>query len=897
MKIPNPRLLSLLTAVTFLLLGSGLRADTVITDPKGETLCFGKSTVKVDFGRANFDAELTKLHNTECLVMGVIDGRIVVANLNQTASGPTQNKLFFVALLGDGKAAFSGLISDRINVTGSMTLKQYVKTESHNLAGRDYVPIPIRIVRGQLLPWTGKKSDGTPVQYVLMTDQYQKGISVFEYRKDSTVGETADIREIHFMRNVLLPGKFTNYNVNVLDGIDPNSFRDKDNTRQYPTALAVWCKPDLRTGAMNTQLVAPTQLLSCSVDDAVTTLTINSENSFDFVPFGPPGGDWSDCQNMLTGFMTAPDQNGKLSYWACKLSFYKSFWSSAYAYSDVFVMPLILSGNQLRFGNKSEKCVWEKDFNNRYTEMRGKWNEYYINNPGLRVLFKKRVDHEVGITPALMPDLEPYIRGHDKIGVCDSLTNEELTAMNGKVSIIGGPVPQSMEERMKRYARVQGWTVLRVFLGQPYLIAPQLEPGGVRPIRIYNQCSIAYGYEKTQLYEYSFNNGSTITDVTAMAGKDLFFSKFEIGLKSTWEQKTNNVTNAEVTVGVNTEQRASEARSFDEGTVVFTQVKPRVGAFAKIVPSKEAPALYLDGDPTGKFQLSMVNSSLQQPVGTTAVQFQKFMCTNPAVTLEGSDGIPPIYRDFQDRTGKPAEPTLQTPYSVLSAGLLERPFSSLISTTRGGAPVVDDTIGKILNWQASNDIIADIQQFNSDLGGVSAYAQAVKEGSSIPTQVDNGELRDSFSATTKYSVVRKDSSKLTRSHQNSLAFYWKLDVGMMTKDGSVETKVGTETVNTDTTKHKFDFGIGGWDGAPVNYQRSYYFFWVDIPTIKSYMASHSYELKTGSNKGKYTNEVHRPDFIPIYCWENDQSFQLGLPWIPMPSQSKHRKPVPAPAAG
>jgi hypothetical protein len=518
--------------------------------------------------------------------------------------------------------------------------------------------------------------------------------------------------------------------------------------------------------------------------------------------------------------------------------------------------------------------------------MRGKWNQYYINNPGLRVLFKKHRGNEVGITPALMADSDPYIRGDDKIGVCESLSPEELRMLNSKLSIQGGVVPKSMEERMMRYAKVQGWTVLRVFLGQPYLIAPQFLPGGARPAKIYNQCSIAYGYEKTHLYEYSFNNGVAISDTTAMAGKELFFSKFEIGIKSTWEQKTNNVTNAEVTVGVNTEQRASEARSFDEGTVVFTQVKPRVGALAKILPSKEPSSLSLEGDPTGKFQLVLVNTSLQQPAGTTAVQFQKFMCTNPAITLEGSDGNAPIYRDFEDRTGKPVEPKLQTPYSVLSAGLLERPFSSLISTSRGGDPVVDETIGKILSWQASNDIIADLQQFNSDLGGVSAYAEAVKEGSNIPVQVDNGELRDSFSATTKYSVVRKDTSKLTRSDQKNISFYWKLDMGMLAKDGSVDTKVGTETVNTDTTKHKFDFGIGGWDGAPINNQRSYYFFWVDIPTLKSYMASHTYEIRTGVNKGKYSNEVHRPAFIPIYCWENDQSFQLGVPWIPMPAQTR-----------
>jgi hypothetical protein len=96
--------------------------------------------------------------------------------------------------------------------------------------------------------------------------------------------------------------------------------------------------------------------------------------------------------------------------------------------------------------------------------------------------------------------------------------------------------------------------------------------------------------------------------------------------------------------------------------------------------------------------------------------------------------------------------------------------------------------------------------------------------------------------------------------------------------GEINYKGGVKEVNTDSEKNQFEIGIGGWDKAP-NYTRSYYYFNIDVPSIKSYMASHAYTLLSGENKGSYTNEVHRPAFIPAYCWLHNQSFMLGVPWI------------------
>jgi hypothetical protein len=902
MKMPTPRFLYILTAITILLSASGLRADTVVTDPRGGTLCFGKSTVKVDFGRANFDAELSKLHDAECLVMGVIDGRVVVANLNQTASGPTQNKLFFVGLLGDGKASFSGLISDRINVTGSMALKQFVKTEEQNLGARGYIPIPIRIIRGQLLPWKGKKPDGTPTQYILMTDQYQKGISVFEYRSENTAGEVTGIMEIHFVRNMLLPGKFTDYNVNVLDAINLNAFRDTENVTEYQPALMVWCKPNFRTGYNNTQLVAPTDLLCCLVDDAVTQITINSEDHFNYKPYTEGG---SESENMLTGFITAPNDDGKLCYWGCKVSADIGFFDTPIR-SEVHVMPIVFSQKGIMTRPSTVKCVWNDDDGRRYDSLAQRWSKWYSSNPGLRILFKKRQDNEVGMTPALMPDIEPYEVGNDRIGVCDTAAQAEVDQINAKIRIAGGAIPSNPTDRLKRLAQVEGWTVLRVFLGQPYVAAPKLTPTDpVKPKMIYKDCYISYKYDKSSLYQYAFNNGTSESLSIGVSGKKTAgFAKFDAGVKSTYEYKYNKATNAEVSIGVETEQRASGASSFDQGTIVYTSVKPIISSISRIVPQKGAKNLTVEGDPKGTFSMLMINASPQQNIDSKVVSFQNFLCSNPAVTSEGADGTGKTYIDAADGEGKSL--SFKTPYSVFSDGLVPRTVSSLIECNQAYDDMsVDAARNLIWGWQSSNNIIVDIQQFNSNEGGVSAYFGKVENGQMTPLR--DGSVNTGFNQSAAFSIIHETETKVTRSHQGTVGFYWNLDfVGLFNTKGEVNYKGGREELNTDSEKHKFEVSMGGWDGAP-NYKRAYYYYWIDVPSMKSYMASHTYTLQAGENKGTYTNEVHRPGFIPAYCWVNDQSFMLGVPWLKTgvnatreghsPSQKKSKKPLQAATAG
>ena len=518
--------------------------------------------------------------------------------------------------------------------------------------------------------------------------------------------------------------------------------------------------------------------------------------------------------------------------------------------------------------------------------------EAYFENPGPKISIADDAEKTVRIKPAPVEEWKFFkksklVAGNDQNGVVELASQSEIDEVNRNIRIPGGAIPSNLSERLRRLAHVEGWTVLRVFLGQPYVAAPKLTPTDpVKPKMIYKECFISYKYEKSSLYQYAFNNGFSETLSIGASGKDKWgFAKFEAGVKSTYEYKYNKATNAEVSIGVNTKQVASGPSSFDQGTIVWTSVKPYISSLARLVPKKGVKNLTVNGDTTGAFNLLMVNASPQQDHANQVVSYQNFLCRNPAVTSEGADGTGKSYWDIPDWSNNPL--SFKTPYSVLSDGLVPRPVSSLIECNGAHDDVtVDNAIKLIQQWQSSNNIIADIQQFNSTDGGVSAYFGKVENGSITPTPLMDGAVRTGFNQTAAFSIVHKTETKVTRTHQTSFGFYWKFDfVGLLATKGEIASRGGSDEVNADSVKHQFEVSMGGWDAAP-SYKRTYYYYWVDISSIKSYMASHSYTLLAGDNKGAYTNEVHRPGFIPTYCWENNQSFMLGVPWIDVGVNSK-----------
>ena len=57
------------------------------------------------------------------------------------------------------------------------------------------------------------------------------------------------------------------------------------------------------------------------------------------------------------------------------------------------------------------------------------------------------------------------------------------------------------------------------------------------------------------------------------------------------------------------------------------------------------------------------------------------------------------------------------------------------------------------------------------------------------------------------------------------------------------------------------------------------------------MLSHAYTLKCNSEgkaDGKFEKVAVRPTFVPKYCWDMNQSFVLGFPWIPPKGVNLHK---------
>lgn len=901
MQTPTPRFLSLLTAVTLLLLGSGLRADTVVTDPKGKTLQLGRSEVSVDFTATNFDPDLQKVgpHGSLCIIMGMIDGRVVAASLLQT-NPALKNKLFYVTLLGGGKASFSGLIEDRIQVTGATPLSRYVKhedpmitvTDMHNDGYNFYNPYS----RGQLLQWTGINRDGTPARHIFMIDGYQKEIDVFTL-KDSTVqGEPIGVQELAFSRKLLLPGKYgvEGYEINALDCIDLNAFRDTSTaatnapTEPLPKALMVWCKPQGKTGYKDIQLVLPTDVLTCSVNDALTDIQINAVESRPFDPFNEAKNS-DDIDNVIGGCVTAPDEKGNLCYWFSDLRVeHHGYSGDFYVRINKKVISNLSGAGYLTTKPSTRTSEYYYYFNGEWAKQY-MWDEMALNNPGLKVVIATNAPQSVSIVAGI--SRESYgvlqrsnaqkIAGNEFIGICDPVPQSEVDQINATTRIIGGAVPSDLTERLKRVAVVEGFTVLRVFLGQPYLAAPSNDNPTFNPGKIFKNCSYKYKYQKSSLYQNSFNNGTSSKLEMGISAKDKWgLAKAEFGVQSSYEYDFNKDTNSEITIGANIQEVASTADSFELGSIVYTKIQPKISTMARVVPSKENKKLTVLGD-TNAYQFLMINTSPQQGTGLgPAIFIQRFSITNPALVMEGMNGQPgKEYYDAADHSTN--KTTFETTYSVLSDGLLARPFSSLISCTNTNGisslpTVVMNAHKNIIGWESSNNLIADLQQFNSKDGGVSAYFGTVQNGTMTPT--GDGSVDLGYNLSANYSIVNETETKVTRAHKWSTGFYWSTAALLFATKGEVNYKGGVKEVNTDSDKNQFEIGIGGWDQAP-NITRSYYYYWIDVPSIKSYMASHAYTLLAGENKGSYTNEVHRPAFIPAYCWLHNQSFMLGVPWI------------------
>ena len=607
------------------------RADTLISapaprdqqkdpPPRAVPLCLGQNIVRVDFSKANFDKALAKLTDQPCLLMGMINGRLVAADVDQDEKKPTGDKLFFVDILDSKHASFSGLLEDCITFDGGQVghhLANYVNK------GIAYADAPLCNRRGQLLQWTLPPADPKKPEdaknLVLMINGYQKGgLDVYTLAPDPVKSGNAQItnkvklvfKTMKLLGNFESKLKGSDLYVNVLDCIDLNGFKSDDNKTDYPKALMVWCKPDGCKGYDNLQLSAPVYLLSCTLDnDTNSAIPVNSMVDFGIKNYSDAAHNENKWGNVVGGFVVAPTSDGKLRYWCAKSIGYSiNRADSWYEFGcDLKAISLPISFDQTKKAvvvksQGRDESVFRRDQNSDYKD----WGlrdtmtrQYNVENAGLGFAFDNDPDKTVRLTASVIPSCEGKTSGDDKIGITESVPDEDIASLNKDVTINGGKVdPSDPKARLARLRRTQGATVVRVILGWPYVAMPS----NADPVRA--DCpGIGITKSNTTVDQNSFNNGMSFSlEVGGYGGEEGLWS-VSAGVKSGYEYKYDHMKNNSFTISesgsyktvVNAKDLEAAKTAYASGAVFSTKVSPQFTRVSKVIQSKEKTTLNIEG--------------------------------------------------------------------------------------------------------------------------------------------------------------------------------------------------------------------------------------------------------------------------------------------------------------
>ncbi|MEI6071335.1 MAG: hypothetical protein WCS31_06060 [Verrucomicrobiae bacterium] len=911
-KPPLRRVLApcLVAWMTACLLHSGLlpslRADTVISAPaprdqqkdppsRPVPLCLGQAIVRVDFSKANFDKDLAELkytnkdgkkENEPCLLIGMINGRLVAADALKNKC--TNNRLFFVDLLDSKNALFSGLYEDCITVVPSKEGKQLSNYINDTVA---YSSDPLFNRRGQLLHWilpsTEPQKPEDVRQLVLMTDGYQKGgVDLWSLEPElDNKGKPIPCQKLQMTykgRKLLGNYKDTKGSdlyVTALDCIDLNQFKASDNKTDYPKALIVWCKPEGCTGHDNLQLTAPKYVFSCMLEDdnPNNSIPVKNVNTLPFVGYTRPGDRDNTWQNIAGGSVVAPDKHGDLAYWFAKS---EGKIDGNYFRCDLISLEFpifwdakareVRLDSQLMAGSRFYRLHETTDSGLRHTMTR----EYNVEFPGPGFEFDST--KTVYLTTKAVPWCDEFLGGDTEIGSSDTLSDQQTQELNRSVTIKGGKVLlNDLPARLTRVKRCQGVQVKRVILGWPYVaMLAKDDPSTKGP-------SIEIKKSNTQIEENGFNNGLSCSfSASVHAGiEDVVGGS--AGIKAGYEYKYDHTKDHSFTIAEEADYEALKndpdpKRAYAMGCVFVGKISPQFLRLSRVLPLIHQPYITVRGD-SGHFFCPAVGMSLAPEEGDHMTMVS-FLNSDPA-----NVGRLSTYQDRED--GQSTDlPRFQTDYAPMSDGLMKKPYGSLIQYINDNDLVkkMDD----IRAWQSENPIADDLIRFSRlKDSGVTPYGRT--EGNNPGCYVSNFNNGHTLSITTGSSDI------VTRTHEGFVGLCYSVSAG--TPLGGFKAKSECLYKGGSSTKHSKSeqntFTLHQPPACDATYQRWYYFFNIDVPSLKSYMLSHEYDLVCNSepldpkdpNKRKpktFKNQAVRPTFIPKYCWDLNQSFVLGFPWIP-----------------
>jgi len=918
------------------LLSPNLWADTAFTAPDGSGYCLGKQVLRVWLcgTRTVNGKSVTKYHEYECLLLGMIDKRFVVIPVlkdSDPKDAYTPRSLYMVNLGLDYKAYYNFLEQDRIAIDPSVEESLFMNRNS-----------AFNSPHGQVLEWRFPISDVerkrqlltglsvSELRYILVTDQYsQRGFHYFFLQSD--VGRKGiDALSLKYVGKIALPGPYADWIVTSLDAVDINplvvSAQEKQNT-YYPPALVVGVKQNDETGHDGLQLTVPKRILSCTLNQKnagdEVKLTIHSANEFNLqVCHRGIGSKENSWDNVVGGGLLATNPSGGFSYYVATQfgRFYQSViggYGSTLVYRGRYAIRQDIHRLPVQYDAKAGAVVLgekglassvstDRAGGERGTEKGDIFKKYNADNVGPQMVFPDQSGRkEVYVRPhcwvaednaqlvgyytpadanvleninkelriALPPELASNApRSGEGAGPSPSPTPDHLVDINTN--------PSEAERRLvEGLYYTAGTQVLGVIYGWPISARAKNQPDGKLTDPSYTS-SMSNAIQTSD--SYGDGTSQTLEVGGALAKNVPFVGGSKLGIKGSWENKEETTKNQ--TVSLKIERKYARAQLDTEtyyktGLVISQSMVYSVAAMGRVTPSA-------DGEPTlvagasDRFLLAVSNIQSREK---RAADFEMFQLEKPELFT-----IPESFENGENSTHTSV-------FSALTDGLTKRSSRIIIfQTSKEPGKQNDDFLNQykaIRSAQESNGTDFAVALSKLSESGVTPYistatdksSQAAKDNEKNLSKISGdigGAFKGSLNSSSTFTFNKLATEIRTTTWNRSMGITWDVTasgavIGAYSKGEAAWKESNTRKYQTEESSG-FTINQGGTDLAPGRYQTWFYVLSVNVPQMKSWMVKNQFTMD-----GKlYRNEAVKPGFVSTYCWKYNQTYLLFLPYLP-----------------
>ena len=855
-------------------------ADTVMTAPDGTPLCFGQTIVncKLNLDQPNF--------TYHCVLMGMYNGVPLIAPIEQS-NPEIKDRLFMVTLTNSTSqekdatcaynAKFDFIDRNTIKIEGR-PLANYML--SHISSTKKAFDLPA----GRAIQWQNNQfaTEDSRYNQLLLTNQFSSG--GFDAFDIQTYGQK-DFPQIKavFRKTVTIP---EGYIVNNIDELDLNAYKTGVVKSALPRTMFIWCKQPRETGIDGLQLTAPTHLLVAQYDgDKITA--INQDIRLDYAPAESAVAQMPNFENIVGGQLVAPLNNGQLAYcYTNSRGYTTSTWhlrpDSTRTYKNTitsYALPISVNGNgNITLAGKQIIYELNRDISFNYggagkkraqklAEAAGPiWKSINIQNPGAQIDINKNYYNKISIKPwSGFPNIT-LVAHSDNLSIKYSGSFKDVTSDYSPDKITTKRVVDSdpAHNKLDSYMLQNSASVYAVMYGWPY---HAVKEGIVQ--RTFPTFTQSKNY--TLATSEDFSNGCSTSLENGAQKKTPGGPSFKFAVATAYSY--NHSQSTDQTQSVNTEftlektDIAMEAGLYANTGVVFYNFNKLIINSAGIFQneSNQSTEIIIPGlsdRAIDKVQFEYIIAGAAAKPEDGVIHTCLFDLGNPS-KLTRPDAF--MYDEFRGNT-----------YSPLSKGLMPKPSSRII---------FDDAYQKADIQLKEIDVFQKTSGFNDLLSRAKQYGKKTIDGKDISVGVipyieqggnKTGKIQYTLDASTSVSCTKSVRQTMTDAHTWSVGKVWEyngiaggLTSGEVTYDGSTTYSTSTEGSNG------YKITIPGCVMSS-SLTMEYYTFYIDIPMLKNILQK-AVALKAKDDAGALI-KYEKPFYIPDYCWDNNNSFMLMIPF-------------------